>query len=413
MPARLSNQRPPTFARAGAAAAACAAFVIAGCGDRSQDHAASGSVTASADGSARAPRDASRPAAAAGTADDAHGSPRPRAGTVGKPFSFVAGGSSDAAAMAPTETGGWLVAGSVLRRDSQDTGVARLTAAGELDASFSGDGRVAMSVSPGYELARDVAALPGGGAIVVGCAEREPDAAHEDTCDAFVLRLLPDGRPDPSFGTEGQVLVRTGRRANSYESATQVIPLGDSRILVAGDDDRGAFLMRLLPDGQRDPEFGTDGVARPLPDGPKAFVISLQQAQRGGWLIAGSAVSSGRLVPGDKDTRNFDLLVARTDPDGHLDPSFGRGGTTSLPVAASARSPVTTSWRLRRRSALEFMWSAPPTSTRRSPCGSSQTDNLIDATAITGAGAGGAAATKPTRPSTGAAAPGSPCRPAG
>jgi uncharacterized delta-60 repeat protein len=325
----------------------------------------------------------------------------------------VAGGSSDAAAMAPTETGGWLVAGSVLRRDSQDTGVARLTAAGELDASFSGDGRVAMSVSPGYELARDVAALPGGGAIVVGCAEREPDAAHEDTCDAFVLRLLPDGRPDPSFGTEGQVLVRTGRRANSYESATQVIPLGDSRILVAGDDDRGAFLMRLLPDGQRDPEFGTDGVARPLPDGPKAFVISLQQAQRGGWLIAGSAVSSGRLVPGDKDTRNFDLLVARTDPDGHLDPSFGRGGTTALPVAASARSPVTTSWRLRRRSALEFMWSAPPTSTRRSPCGSSQTDNLIDATAITGAGAGGAAATKPTRPSTGAAAPGSPCRPAG
>jgi len=79
----------------------------------------------------------------------------------------------------------------------------------------------------------------------------------------YLARLLPDGSPDPSFGSNGQVdpALGAGIEARAMDVA------GDGSILalfdVAAQESQYShyYVLRFLPDGRRDASFGTEGVA--------------------------------------------------------------------------------------------------------------------------------------------------------
>jgi uncharacterized delta-60 repeat protein len=130
-----------------------------------------------------------------------------------------------------------------------DFGVARYSADGVLDPSFGGRGVVATDLGATGEWAADVASGPDGTVVVAGA-----------TGSAFaVLRYLPDGKLDPSFGTAG--VSKAGPQLGGAHALAQ---LPDGRLILAGErltgDFREVALARYRPDGALDTTFGTGGV---------------------------------------------------------------------------------------------------------------------------------------------------------
>lgn len=129
-----------------------------------------------------------------------------------------------------------------------------------------------------------------------------------------VKRLLADGTADPAFGTGGETLVELPSR-DTYAIASHAVLAvqPDGRVVVSG-----SVLVRLEADGTLDETFGTAGVAT---GGEGAQAIA----------VAGD----GRIVLARRTARPgeaAELVVERRSADGALDPSFGGGGRTSVPL---------------------------------------------------------------------------------
>jgi uncharacterized delta-60 repeat protein len=117
---------------------------------------------------------------------------------------------------------------------------------------------------------------------------------------AFHLaRYLPDGRLDPTFGTEGLVTVNAG-----FAHALVLQP--DGKLVTTGSG-----LTRCLPDGRLDPTFGVGG--RVTTD----FLALTLVRQPDGKLVAAG---------GSGPFETSDFALARYLPEGRLDASFGVGG---------------------------------------------------------------------------------------
>ncbi|MEZ5077397.1 MAG: hypothetical protein R2725_08145 [Solirubrobacterales bacterium] len=138
-----------------------------------------------------------------------------------------------------------------------DVAVTRYDAAGERDASFGSGG--AFKARLDYPPAGLVKA-PFSSALAVSPSGAIAIAAT-DGAGLRLIRLTAAGTPDPSFGGAGSVAIDWGGEA----AVGGVLAYGDGSVLVAGSrtDASGseAVLARFLPDGQPDPEFGTAGVA--------------------------------------------------------------------------------------------------------------------------------------------------------
>jgi uncharacterized delta-60 repeat protein len=248
-----------------------------------------------------------------------------RFGSRGQVQVAVPGASARAVAL--FRDGRILVAGTVARPAGPGrVVVARLLPSGELDPSFGADG-VAL-VGPEGATVESMAVARDGEVVLGGSVPRGERAA------VLVMRLLPDGTPDPDFGTAGEVesdvSLLPGR-------ATGVVVLADGGVAVAaapelGRIDPGTFVaLRLTPAGAFDPAFDGDGVvrvqttARRLGDGGAA-AIALGPGGR--LVLAGTSRGSrGR----------DDATVVRLSPDGALDPRFAGAGAVRL-VAPGRRS---------------------------------------------------------------------------
>src|SRR5215212_613581 len=101
-------------------------------------------------------------------------------------------------------------------------------APGDLDASFSGDGFDTQNVFDD-DCARDAAVQPDGKVIVVGSCDGGVPTTFS------VLRYMPDGNPDQDFGIDGTVNVSfDGTMQPSDERAAAVAVQPDGKIVVAG-----------------------------------------------------------------------------------------------------------------------------------------------------------------------------------
>ncbi|WP_152054427.1 matrixin family metalloprotease [Tautonia marina] len=191
--------------------------------------------------------------------------------------------------------------------------VRTLLSAGALDESFDGDGLLTTTISD-YDAALDVTVQQDGRVVAAGYA-KGPDGTNDFT----LMRYLPDGSLDPSFGDSGLVMTAIGRATpwvgSGDESVQDVAIQPDGRIVAAGGTvdrkgDQELALARYLPDGTLDASFGSGGIVTTdiRPDGEDKVTDLAIDAQ-------------GRIVV---TANNFTL--ARYLPDGTLDSSFGSGG---------------------------------------------------------------------------------------
>jgi uncharacterized delta-60 repeat protein len=198
-----------------------------------------------------------------------------------------------------------LATGHVGLAPTRDFGTVRYMPDGSLDPTFGGGGEVVTDLGAD-DTVREIAVQPDGRVVVGGSAGS----------DFGIVRYMPDGGLDPSFGGDGIVLTDLGGTGGIRGLAVQP----DGRIVVAGfvGDDIG--LARYRADGGLDPSFGGDGtVVTDLGDEEWAFGLVLQ--------------ADGAIVIGGY--RGSDMLMARYRADGTLDPTYGDGGWKATDLGAT------------------------------------------------------------------------------
>lgn len=203
-----------------------------------------------------------------------------------------------------------------------DMAVARLQADGALDTTFgpAQDGWAYVAFDRGgtlHDAARAVAIDASGRIVLAGDFETQGDY------DMGVARLLPDGETDLAFGSNGQVPVAFDLGGHNYESAHSVQVMSSGHVLVGGQVQSnnivGAAVL-LTPDGQLDGRFGDGGLFLQADiEGPEsAIVVANRLLMDGDHLyMIGSSVSPTPLPGGG---RNNDFAATR-----YLMPLFSDG----------------------------------------------------------------------------------------
>jgi uncharacterized delta-60 repeat protein len=137
----------------------------------------------------------------------------------------------------------------------------------------------------------------------------------------------PAGSLDPTFGTAGLVTTQFGGDDSNSVGALQ----SDGKIVVAGSvsEPSGADtigLARYLSDGQLDSSFGSSGTGEVLLDPSLEFddVSAVAVIDRPGQPDDGKIVVAGGWT--DPNTFQRGVALARFNPNGTLDTSFGKGG---------------------------------------------------------------------------------------
>lgn len=239
-------------------------------------------------------------------------------GIVSAPFP---GGFGAGSTVAIQPDGKIVVAGAAQGAVNADFLAARFNADGSPDAGFGGgDGIEIVPVGTEEDEANALTIGAGGRILLTGEAELPGDKVA-----AGVVVLLADGKPDPSFDTDGiTTLSETGMALTDRGEGIAEQP--DGRIVIA-DATGGNFgftLVRLLADGQPDPAFGIAGVVNtPIPGSPAARgQVADVLVQPDGRIVAAGA-GRDEVAPAKFDPK---FAAVRYLPDGELDKSFG-GGT--------------------------------------------------------------------------------------
>jgi uncharacterized delta-60 repeat protein len=173
---------------------------------------------------------------------------------------------------------------------NRDMSVAALRANDDaaLDTSFGpahdGWAFVGFDTGNGNNDEAHAIAIDGDGRLVLAGSAGGPN----DNDDIAIARLLSNGEPDLSFGSQGRVEVALDLGVSNFDSAHSVAVLPDGRILVGGiaytsDVRLAAVAIMLTSTGTLDTDFGNGGiyVQAPPPSPQTAIVQSLQQIVSG------------------------------------------------------------------------------------------------------------------------------------
>jgi uncharacterized delta-60 repeat protein/uncharacterized repeat protein (TIGR01451 family) len=227
-------------------------------------------------------------------------------------------GSDDVAFSVALQPDGKLVAAGFTLAGNFDFALARYNPDGTLDPGFGAGGKVTADLAgPGLsDEARSVVVQPDGRIVASGFLEA-PSAG----LDFALARFNAEGTLDTSFGAGGKVSTDFG---GGGDEALDLTLQPDGKIVATGQGANDFALARYNPDGTLDRGFGTGGrVTTDFNRGPDtAFSATLQSD--------GKLVAAGFTVAGS----NFDFGLARYNPDGSLDPSFGDAGRVTNDFSA-------------------------------------------------------------------------------
>jgi len=253
---------------------------------------------------------------------------------------FDGGAGADSCAAIALQTDGKIVVvGTTSTGVAQrgDFAIARLNSDGTLDTATFGAGTGKTTV--GFDLggsnednASSMAIQSDGKILVAGAADTS------NGTDFAVVRLDTGGTRDPSFNFTGKVTVGFNLSGSTTKDdiARCVAIDAAGNIVLGGTADNGTngndiAVARLLPGGTLDSNFDADGRATVAFDlggaggsnSDFAFAITIQRD--GKIVLAGASDTSSSSTP------NFDMAVARLQPDGSPDSSFGIAGRTLVP----------------------------------------------------------------------------------
>ena len=186
---------------------------------------------------------------------------------------------------------------------------------GTLDTDFQDGGMLLLAPfgATSFENAQDVIALDDGSIVFCGVV------GTVSNFDVAVLKLDPDGNLDPTFGTDGAYVFENDL---SSDQAYSMAALPDGRIVVGGamgfgGSDYRATVWCLLPDGTPDPDFGTEGRFQYTFDDGEEYIRRV--------LVTDTHITMVATVKVPGFTYDRIGLVQCTH-DGVLDQAFGQDG---------------------------------------------------------------------------------------
>jgi uncharacterized delta-60 repeat protein len=179
-------------------------------------------------------------------------------------------------------------------------------AAGDLDTTFAGNGKKRITFG-GDDEARAVLVQPDGRIVVAGLG-----TAARRFC---VLRLRANGSLDTTFGTRGKRTINFG---GDDEGAFGAALQPDGKIVLVGDSDFRVAVARLNPNGSLDNTFSGDG----------KVLFSWGAISRATAVLV---LPNGKLVIGGfSGPEGGNVQLARLNPNGALDTTFGTGGKAAV-----------------------------------------------------------------------------------
>ncbi|MGB3342553.1 MAG: T9SS type A sorting domain-containing protein [Aequorivita sp.] len=183
---------------------------------------------------------------------------------------------------------------------------------GSVDTSFGNNGFAITDFFGGWDRGSSIGVQEDGKIVVFGFVFLPNGGVAEG-----LVRYLPDGSLDTSFGTDGLVTTPAGDNYYEYFNSLHIQP--DQKIITSttfmGNGETDFSIVRYLPNGQLDSSFGDGGVVQTnVGEDYLAATILLPD---------GKILAAGRAITGGKDNN---MLLVRYLPDGSLDPSFGSGG---------------------------------------------------------------------------------------
>jgi len=195
-----------------------------------------------------------------------------------------------------------------------DFAVVRYKSNGTLDTTFHGDGKLTTNFGP-FDEANHVALQSDGKIVVVG----NTCATGYTNCDLAMVRYNPNGSLDTTFSGDGKVVVDFGGDDNSVNAlAIQA----DGRIVVVGAMHNGSnydfAVHRFLSNGTPDTTFSVDGMVNTGFGSGKNDVAFDLAIKSGKIMVAGHTCSSSNT--------NCDFALARFNSNGTLDTTFSNDG---------------------------------------------------------------------------------------
>ena len=232
--------------------------------------------------------------------------------------------------------------------------VARLTEAGDLDASFGDGGVVEVSVTGPRMLARRIIALKNGNYLIAGYE------AGIDSTRRYVIRLLQDGQVDTSFGEGGMATLQVvdikshsiGKGARFLSNREEEVIADanfftDDRLVVSeqsgkiyfgahiiSDKGYAGVVFRLNENGSRDTSFNGGYTLVRSTDGSSPIRLESLDVHGDGVLVGGALTDT---------SYNGDAYLKRFNQIGQVDTLFGKGGTVIIPNGGDGRTSVITS----------------------------------------------------------------------
>jgi uncharacterized delta-60 repeat protein len=238
---------------------------------------------------------------------------------------IVTTANTGANAAALQNDGKIVVAGSIsTSQNPHQPGIMRYNIDGTPDRNFGSGGRVivpaTVEVGPAFAVA-----IQSDGKIL---------AATPNNLRVGVFRFNANGTPDRTFGSNGVATIRPSVLDEGSFLVGGIVVQSDGKILVAANDEGTAAQTfgRLLPNGQPDSTFGTNGVA-PLVTGAQTLAL-----QPGGQILVLSFFGGGGTAVRYTTNGSLDTTFSGVGQA----PGFGSGSPGGLAVINSTSKFIVT-----------------------------------------------------------------------
>jgi uncharacterized delta-60 repeat protein len=208
--------------------------------------------------------------------------------------------------------------------------VAKHLADGSPDPAFDGDGVVITAMGAGAAVGNGIAVQPDGKIVVAGSAVNDVGAPL-----MAVARYRVDGSLDPTFGSGGRVFLQGA-------AAVDVVITPTGKLVVAGTGPSGFVVVRLLPSGAKDLTFGQQGRV-------EAGFVNRTATASDVAVASGKIIVGGSATWQTPQATLEGFTIMRFTSTGALDPTFdsdgkvittfneGLAGITELAITGSGK----------------------------------------------------------------------------
>ena len=244
-------------------------------------------------------------------------------GNGGKVINDFLGNSALLRTVAIQADGKIVVAGTISSQTGgtdQDAVVIRYNSNGSLDAGFGNGGIVVTDITTGTnDYISGLLLQPDGKIIITGASGNTGDGLFNGKF--AVVRYLPNGQLDSSFGNAGKIVFPFG--ADSSDQCFAATLQTDGKILLAGTTFSGRSfelaVIRLNSNGSPDASFGANGRTSMLINNRSGVTPQAVKVQSNGKIVVAGNTSAVSFV-------SLDFATVRFNPNGTLDTTFNGVG---------------------------------------------------------------------------------------